>query len=108
MKKVIASLVLFGASKLAFAGCIGPVIMGECQGTITPFNTGNTRSAGGNGFVPNVFGPGVHQNQYGQAVTLHPQGGGIAGERLDISPDAYGPGIHRDQYGRVVRERPWQ
>ena len=106
MKKIIASLILLGASQLAFAGCIGPVIMGECKGTVTPFDTRITSGSGNSGFVPNAYGPGVHQNQYGQAVILRPQGGGIPGERLTITPDAYGPGVHMDQYGGAVSEYP--
>lgn len=61
----------------------------------------------GDGWWPNAYGPGIHQNRYGQAVTLEPQGGGVPGEELKIKPDTYGPGIHMDQYGRPVRERPW-
>ncbi|WP_159918359.1 hypothetical protein [Pantoea sp. 18069] len=58
------------------------------------------------GFKPNAFGPGVHMNQYGQAVTLQAPGG-AQGEMLQIKPNAYGPGVHMDQYGRPVRERPY-
>lgn len=57
--------------------------------------------------VPNAYGPGVHMNQYGQAVTLTPESGGVQGEHLEINPNAYGPGIHMDQYGRPVREKRW-
>jgi hypothetical protein len=106
MKKALATLFLLGASQVAAAGCIGPVIMGECQGTVTPFPTQNSPGSGNSGPVPNVYGPGVHQNQYGQPVVLQPQGGGIPGERLIITPNAYGPGVHSDQYGRIVKERP--
>ena len=106
MKKIIASLILLGASQLAFAGCIGPVIMGECKGTVTPFSTLSSGAARTGQLVPDAYGPGVHQNQYGQAVILRAQGGGIPGERLTITPDAYGPGVHMDQYGRAVNEYP--
>lgn len=56
---------------------------------------------------PNAYGPGIHQNRFGQPVTLEPQGGGTSGERLQIKPDAYGPGVHMDQYGRPVTEKSW-
>lgn len=58
------------------------------------------------GLRPNAFGPGVHMNQYGQAVTLQAPGG-APGELLQIKPNAYGPGVHMDQYGRPVKERPY-
>ena len=95
---------------LAFAGCIGPVIMGECKGTVTPFDTNGgmqQQSGQAESLRPNVYGRGVYENRYGQSVTLEPQGGGVPGEQLRITPDAYGPGVHMDQYGRPVRERPW-
>jgi hypothetical protein len=56
---------------------------------------------------PDGYGLGVHQNEYGQAVTVEPDFGSVPGERLEIKVDAYGPGVHMDQYGRPVRERPW-
>ena len=56
---------------------------------------------------PNAYGPGVHQNRYGQPVRLVPDFGGVPGEQLQIKTDAYGPGVHMDQYGRPVRERRW-
>ena len=93
----------------AFAGCIGPVIMGECKGTVTPFDaSGGMQQPSGQAesLRPNVYGPNVHENRYGQPVTLEPQGGGVPGEQLRIKQDAYGPGVHMDQYGRPVRERP--
>ena len=107
MKKALATLALLGASQIASAGCIGPVIMGECKGVVTPFPTQNSGRSSNGGFVPNAYGQDVHQNQYGQAVALQPQGGGIPGEQLTIRPNAYGPGVHSDQYGRMVHERPW-
>lgn len=94
----------------AFAGCIGPMIMGECKGSVTPFDTngGMQRpSRQAESLRTNVYGPGVHENRYGQPATLEPQGGGVPGEQLRIKPDAYGSGVHLDQYGRPVRERPW-
>ena len=57
--------------------------------------------------VPDAYGPSIHMNEYGQAITLTPQGRGVPGEHLKIKPNAYGPGIHMDQYGRPVRERRW-
>jgi hypothetical protein len=56
---------------------------------------------------PNAYGLGVHQNRYGQPVTLRPNFGGVPGERLQIKENAYGPGVHMDQYGRPVREYSW-
>lgn len=105
MKKVITLAVLFGASQLAFAGCIGPVIMGECKGIEVSLPTWTNPAPTSNTLVPDAYGPGVHMNQYGQAVVLQPQGGGTPGERLTITPNAYGPGVHMDQYGRMVREQ---
>lgn len=55
----------------------------------------------------NAYGPGIHMNQYGQAVTLKPDFGGVPGEYLKITEDAYGLGVHMDQYGRPVREYSW-
>lgn len=78
------------------------------QGTVTPFaaDVGVLQAPHHpTSLRPNVYGPGVHQNRYGQPVTLVPQGGGAPGEMLQIKPDAYGPGIHMDQYGRPVTER---
>jgi hypothetical protein len=66
-----------------------------------------TNPSGSSTLKPNVYGPGIHQNQYGKPVTLVPQGGGVYGERLRIRPNAYGPGMHMDQYGRTVREKRW-
>jgi len=97
MKRTTLIFIALVAPTAASAGCIGPVIMGECKGTVTPFET----------LQPNAYGQGVHQNRYGQPVTLEPKGGGVRGEMLQIRPDAYGPGIHMDQYGRPVREKPW-
>lgn len=57
--------------------------------------------------TPDGYGLGVHRNQYGQAVTLEPDFGGVPGEELQIKTNAYGPGVHADQYGRPVRERQW-
>ena len=105
-----AAFVLAAVPYAAMAGCIGPVIMGECQGTVTPFETNagvQQPPSQPESLRPNVYGPGVHQNRYGQPVTLDPQGGGTPGERLEIKPDAYGPGVHMDQYGRPVREKSW-
>jgi hypothetical protein len=56
------------------------------------------------GLQIDVFGPGIHMNQYGQPVTLKPDWGGVPGEQLRIKQNAYGPGVHMDQYGRSVRE----
>lgn len=74
-------------------------------------NTSQTQKSSGTSgekaIAPNAYGPGIHMNQYGQAITLRPQGGGVPGEHLKIKPNAYGPGIHMDQYGRPVREKRW-
>ncbi len=80
------------------------------QDTVTPFETDADVPPPPNqpaSLRPNVYGPGVHQNRYGQPVTLVPQGGGAPGEMLQIKPDAYGPGVHMDQYGRPVTEKSW-
>jgi len=106
----ITAIVLAAIPYAATAGCIGPVIMGECKGTVTPFDTNagvQQPSGQSESLRPNVYGPGVHQNRYGEPVTLEPPGGRIPRERLQIKPDAYGPGVHMDQYGRPVREKPW-
>lgn len=58
-------------------------------------------------FIPNAYGLGIHQNQFGQPVTVRPDFGGVPGEFLQLRLDAYGPGIHADQYGRPVREYSW-
>jgi len=60
-----------------------------------------------NGLQLNAYGPNIHMNQYGQAVTLKPDFGGVPDEHLKITQNAYGPGVHMDQYGRPVREYPW-
>ncbi len=54
----------------------------------------------------NAYGPGVNANQYGQAVTVAPDFGGVTGEVLQLNQNAFGPSVHMDQYGRPVRERP--
>ena len=111
MKHIVLALVILAMPLTASAGCIGPVVMGKCKGTVTPYETD-----GGGVQQPlrrskslrlNVYGPGIHKNRYGQPVTLEPQGGGSYGERLRIKPDAYGLGTHKDQYGRPVKEKPW-
>jgi hypothetical protein len=110
MKHLALLFIAAGLPYAASAGCIGPVIMGECQGTVTPFETNagvQQPPSQPESLRPNVYGPGVHENRYGQPVTLVPQGGGVPGERLQITPDAYGPGVHMDQYGRPVREKSW-
>lgn len=84
--------------------------MGECKGTVAPFASSGGNSQGADNFGnlrPNAYGPGIYQNQYGQPVTVQPQGGAVQGERLLIRPNAFGPGVHMDQYGRPVRERTW-
>ena len=53
-----------------------------------------------------AYGLGVHANQYGQAVTVAPDFGGVPGEVLQLNQNAFGPSVHMDQYGRPVRERP--
>lgn len=104
MKNLVLLLIVTILPNIAYSGCIGPVIMGECKGTVTPYETnGGAKS----NLRPNVYGPGIHQNQYGQPVTVEPDGGSVYGEQLQIKPDAYGPGVHMDQYGRPVREKPW-
>jgi hypothetical protein len=111
MKNIVLALVILAMPLAASAGCIGPVVNGKCEGTVTQFKT----DGGGvqqplrrsESLRPNVYGPGIHQNRYGQPVTLEPQGGGSPGEMLQIKPDAYGLGIHMDQYGRPVKEKPW-
>jgi len=60
-----------------------------------------------NGLKVNAYGPGIHMNQYGQAVTLKPDYGGVPGQYLKIKENAYGLGVHMDQYGRPVREYTW-
>lgn len=108
MKRLIVPLLAIVFPYAATAGCIGPVIMGECQGAITQFDTdGGMQQPSGPppSLQPNVYGLGVHQNQYGRPVTVAPQGGGVPGERLRVKPNAYGSGVHMDQYGRPVRER---
>ena len=80
------------------------------QGTVTPFETSVGVEQIPNqpaSLRPNAYGPGIHQNRYGQPVTLEPQGGGTSGEILQVKPDAYGPGVHMDQYGRPVTEKSW-
>ncbi len=110
MKHIVLALVILAMPLAASAGCIGPVVNGKCEGTVTQFPTGG----GGvqqplrrtNSLRPNVYGPGVHQNRYRQPVTVAPQGGGSDGEMLQIKPDAYGLDTHMDQYGRPVKEKP--
>lgn len=67
----------------------------------------NNPYSSSNGLQLNTYGPGIHMNQYGQAITLRPDYGGVTGEYLKITQNAYGPGVHMDQYGRPVREYPW-
>jgi len=69
---------------------------------VCPLKVQSTR-----GLQPDVYGPGIHQNQYGQPVTVKPDHGGVPGEQLRLKRDVYGPGVHMDQYGRPVREQPW-
>lgn len=117
MKHIVLALVILAMPLVASAGCIGPVIMGKCEGTVTQFETDGggvqqplRRSKSlrpSESLRPNVYGPGVHQNRYGQPVTIASQGGGSDGEMLQIKPDAYGLGTHMDQYGRPVKEKPW-
>jgi len=66
-----------------------------------------TASSASSDLKIDVYGPGIHMNQYGQPVTVCPDWGGIPGEQLKIRQDAYGPGVHMDQYGRPTREYPW-
>lgn len=111
MRRTAIFVAILAMPFAATAGCIGPSIMGECKGTVTPFNTNDSMqqpSRQADSLRPNAYGPDIHSNRYGQAVTLEPQGGGVPGEQLQIKPDAYGPGIHMDQYGRPVRERSWR
>jgi hypothetical protein len=54
----------------------------------------------------NAYGPGVHMDQYGRAVTLRPGWGNDDTGNLRIEQDAYGPGVHMDQYGRPVYSQP--
>jgi hypothetical protein len=41
MKSFLLATATFFIHQVCYAGCIGPVIMGECKGTITPFDTPN-------------------------------------------------------------------
>lgn len=76
MNKALNTLDLRGASQIAFAGYIDPIIMGECKVTVTPLPAHSSGGSDMKGFVPNAYGPDVHQNQYGQGGILRPQGGG--------------------------------
>lgn len=107
MKRFAMSIVVITFLQPAFAGCIGPVIMGECKGTVTPFGANGTQQQPSQPLRPNAYRPGIHQNQYGQPVTLEPRSGGVPGEKLTIQPNTYGSGVHMDQYGRPVREKSW-
>lgn len=91
------------------ANCIGAVVMGKCHGTITSSGAApsNQGLGGTQSLSPNLYGPGVHGGSGGRPVTLHPDGGAVQGEQLQVKPNAYGPGVHMDQYGRQVRERSW-
>lgn len=103
-------LVLFS---LALSGCSG-MSKGDWgdyvrtaiemdKGYVPPRPSAQSQSLN-SGLQPNAYGPGVHMNQYGQAVTLQAPGGS-PGEPLQIKQNAYGPGVHMDQYGRPVKER---
>ena len=70
-------------------------------------NNGGLPPQQSQGLKSDVYGPGIHENRYGQPVTLTPDHAGVPGERLQIRENAYGPGVHADQYGRTVRERLW-
>ena len=67
----------------------------------------DVRSSSMNTLRPNAYGPGIHANQYGQAVTVAPDFGGQPGEMLQLKQNAYGLGVHMDQFGRPVRESPF-
>jgi len=47
----------------------------------------------------NAYGPGIHKDQYGRAVTTS------SGAKI-VKENAYGPNIHMDQYGRPVTVVP--
>lgn len=74
---------------------------------IYPYGASSVTSNTNDTLRPNAYGPGVHANQYGQAVTVAPDFGGVPGEVLRLNQNAYGPGVHMDQYGRPVREHQW-
>ena len=77
MKKIIALIALMAATPAA-AGCIGPTIMGECKGTVTPFQDRNSNDDGYSRISPTV----------------------------KVKPNAYGMGVGSDQYGRAVEHNP--
>lgn len=56
----------------------------------------------------NVFGPGIHQNQFGQPVRYHVPNwpANEPTQFLQVKPNVYGPGIGQDQFGRPVTTRP--
>ena len=56
----------------------------------------------------NVFGPGIHQNQFGQPVKYHVPNwpANEPTQFLQVKPNVYGPGIGQDQFGRPVTTRP--
>lgn len=108
----IVPVVLLGlglGSQVAYASCIGAVVMGQCHGTSIQSGAAPSNQATGSpqSLFPNLFGPGVHGGMGGRPVTLHPDNGATQGEQLQVKPNAYGPGVHMDQYGRPVRERSW-
>ena len=58
----------------------------------------------------NAYGYGVHQDQYGRAVTIQPNTGysnGYSDPGLKIKENTYGYGQHSDQYGRPVTIQPY-
>ena len=77
MKVFVIAATLALTSSTAYAGCIGPVIMGKCQGAMTD-NYGNaTRSnrarVGANTYVnPNAYGMGTGSDHYGRPVRHNP------------------------------------
>lgn len=102
MKRLMLLIIGLGMSSQVSAGCIGPVIMGECKGSVTPFDDPDQDGDRTRAYIQGT----PYTNQFGQTVTLVPDGGGVDGQRLEITPNAYGMGIHKDQFGRPMREQP--
>lgn len=57
--------------------------------------------------TPNVYGPGIGQDQYGRPVQYEvpnwPKNEPTS--TLQVTPNVYGPGIGQDQYGRPVKTK---
>lgn len=55
-----------------------------------------------------VFGPGVHQDQYGRPVKYNVPNwpSNEPTQNLQVTPNVFGPGIGQDQYGRPVTTTP--